>query len=121
MLESQLLRSPRLLRLILIHEIFHFVWVRLGNMKRAEYTYLLEGEHRNGARGEVGESAQVKKELRPVPGTAVWRDYVCESFADTAAHVYAGFNRHTSFALAKRWIARRREWFETTFVDGCRC
>ncbi len=120
-MEASLLRRRTLLRFILIHEVFHFVWVRLGNPKRAEFSRLLEQELAAGARGELGESAQLKKATRPLPQTRAWRDYVCESFCDTAAFVYLGLNRNLAGGLAKRWQARRRRWFEDTFAAGCRC
>jgi hypothetical protein len=120
-LEQRLLRYSRLLRLILIHEIFHFVWARLGNRKRAEFSRLLEREFFSGARGELGESASVKKVGKPMRGTRAWSDYVCESFCDTAAFVYSGLRTHAVFTLANRWANRRRSWFETSFKAGCRC
>ena len=118
-LESRLLRSRRLFRLILLHEIFHFVWTRFGNSTRASFSDLLEDEFAAGARGELGESALTKKERRPLPGTRAWRDYVCESFCDTAAFLYSGFKTHPAFTLRNRWISRRRSWFAATFT-GCR-
>jgi hypothetical protein len=120
-LESGLLRNERLLRLILIHELFHFVWVRLSNARRAEFSRLLQHEFALRARGELGESAGSKKATRPLSGTPAWREYVCESFCDTAAFVYCGFDRHGVFTLANRWATRRRCWFEATFAVGCCC
>jgi hypothetical protein len=113
--ESRLLRHPREFRLILIHELFHFVWLRLGNAKRAAYNELIKCEQRGGARGELGESSEAKKCALPLPSSAAWRDYVCESFCDTAACLYSGFKTHPSFTLAERWIRRRRTWFDETF------
>jgi hypothetical protein len=120
-LESRLLRHRRLLRLILIHEIFHFVWVRLSNSKRAEFSRLLQREFASGAKGELGESSDCMKASCPAIGTAVWRDYVCESFCDTAAFVFSGPTRHSAFTLANRWTKLRRHWFEVTFAAGCGC
>jgi hypothetical protein len=119
--ESGLLRQSRLLRLILIHEIFHFVWVRLSNSKRAEFSRLLEHEFASRARGELGESADLKKAARPAIHTHGWRDYVCESFCDTAAFVYSGLPRCSAFTLAACWCRLRRRWFDSTFSGGCRC
>ncbi|MBV8896547.1 MAG: hypothetical protein JO051_08545 [Acidobacteriaceae bacterium] len=120
-LESGLLRHRRLLRLILVHELFHFVWARLSNRKRAEYSHLLAQEFLHGARGELGESSGLKKAARPKPGTRAWRDYVCESFCDSAAFVYSRINRHHAITLAQRWRQRRRRWFEATFAARCGC
>jgi hypothetical protein len=121
LIEAQLVRDPRQFRLILIHELFHFVWARLSNGKRAAFAGLLATEFGAGARGEMGESAELKKCARPLPGSAAWRDYVCESFCDTAATVYSGFETHPAFTLAQRWSSRRRAWFEQTFSLPHRC
>jgi hypothetical protein len=120
-LEARLLRYPRLFRLILVHEIFHFVWARLSNAKRTEFSRLLECEFAAGVEGELGESAQVKKAGSPIRETHAWRDYVCESFCDSAAFTYSGLNRNAAFTLASRWRNRRKRWFEATFAPGCRC
>jgi hypothetical protein len=119
--DTRLLRHPRQLRLILVHELFHFVWARLSNVKRAAFAALLETELSAGARGELGESAEVKKSARPVVGSTAWRDYVCESFCDTAACIYAGLKAHPAFTLGKRWTARRRAWFNQSFSIPHRC
>ncbi len=115
-----------MLRLIVVHEIFHFVWTRLSNRLRKEFTDLLLIEVARGARGELGESAGVKKSLLEAPNerscnSRVWRDYVCESFCDTAAWLYAGVQRDESFTLANRWRRRRARWFQMTIADSCAC
>lgn len=104
-LETQLTRKPGGLRLITVHEIFHFVWARLGNSARRAWGKLLEAEAAAHARGELGESSSLKNS----PG------YLCESFCDTAAWLYAGVRRSPHFTLAERWRSRRRAWFEHTF------
>jgi hypothetical protein len=122
-LEAELLRKQRTLRLITVHEIFHFVWARLGNHDRAEYSELLRIEASRGARGELGESSDRQKNLLRTgdSDTAAWKFYVCESFCDTAAWLYAGVKNHKEFTLASRWRNLRRLWFELTFatVRGC--
>lgn len=105
-LETQLLRHPKKLTLILIHEIFHFVWFRLGNQRRAAFTSLIQQELAARARGELGESAQAAK-----PGD--FKNYVCESFCDTAAWLYSGFRNYPDFTLGARWREKRRLWFES--------
>ena len=119
-MERELLRFPSLFRLILVHELFHFVWARLGNTRRREYTELLVAEAAKGARGELGESAHAwKTSLREHDcreDTTRWRDYVCESFCDTAAWLYAGVRSHESFTLAARWRNRRERWLRETFA-----
>jgi hypothetical protein len=119
-LESSLLRQRRIFRLILVHETFHFVWVRLGNEKRREFSRLLEQEFASDATGELGCSAQLKKDRHPTPGTRGWRDYACESFCDTAAFLFSGLKHYQPFTLPNRWIELRRAWFAASFKNGCR-
>jgi hypothetical protein len=108
-LETQLTRNPGDLQLIVVHEIFHFAWARLGNSARRAWVALLEAEAAARACGELGESSSVNKSPECTP------DYVCESFCDTAAWLYSGVRRSPHFTLAERWRARRRAWFEDTF------
>jgi hypothetical protein len=107
-LESQLTRRPALLRLITVHEIFHFVWARLSNPARRSYAALIRTEAAAHARGELGESSSMKK------SPACSSDYICESFCDTAAWLYSGVRRSPDFTLAAHWRKRRRAWFEET-------
>ena len=60
-LEEALLSCPEMFRLILVHELFHFVWPRLGNGARAAFSQAIRNEVEAKARGELGESASVKK------------------------------------------------------------
>jgi hypothetical protein len=119
-LDRELLRYPSLFRLILVHELFHFVWARLGNKLRGEYAALLILERDQGVRGELGESADAwKVSLREhdcTEHTSRWREYVCESFCDTAAWLYAGVRSHGSFTLAARWRDRRERWLREAFA-----
>jgi hypothetical protein len=100
---------------IFVHEIFHFVWLRLGNARRRLYETLVAEELARGARGELGWSAEWRKgELAEVDRfgrTRRWREYCCESFCDTAAWLYAGMPPHAEFTLAVRHRERRRRWF----------
>jgi hypothetical protein len=114
-LEYELLGKPNL-PLILVHEIFHFVWARLSNASRASFTALLTEELRSNARGELGESSAVRKEV-----DRYGRDYVCESFCDTAAWLYAPRRMRWKPTLAKRWRTGRRVWFEAAFNNPIKC
>ncbi len=100
---------------IFVHELFHFVWLRLGNALRSSYGALLAVEWGAGARGELGWSAEWRKKRlkrRDVEGrTRRWREYCCESFCDTAAYLYSGRRRHGEYSLAPRFRRRRRAWF----------
>jgi hypothetical protein len=123
-LETELLKSPGKLRLILLHEIFHFVWPRLGNRRRGEFAAILRNEASRGARYELGESSAAKKEqigLRDRgQNTRLWRDYVCESFCDTAACCFAGV-ASTGFRIAERWRKRREVWLRSVFSEERSC
>ncbi|MGA8028909.1 MAG: hypothetical protein WB992_17345, partial [Bryobacteraceae bacterium] len=81
--ETEVLGDPETFRLILVHEIFHFVWARLGNAVRREFDELLAFECKHGARGALGESSGVKKRLLSRGHPHAWREYVLESFCDT--------------------------------------
>lgn len=125
-LESDLFGSPAMLRLILIHEIFHFVWTRLGNRARKQFADLILAECERGIQGELGESAGVKKELIRTRSafaakTRFWSEYVCESFCDTAAWLFCGLEEHPSWTLAERWRQKRKKWFETALEKPFRC
>lgn len=118
-LEAELLSRRRKLRLITLHEIFHFVWARLGNCNRREYAALLRAEALRHARGELGESSDRQKSLLQAGEwkATAWNYYVCESFCDTAAWLYAGIRHHKEFTLAARWRERRRSWFGLVFAE----
>jgi hypothetical protein len=100
---------------ICIHELFHFVWLRLGNPRRRSYEEILRKEWAAGARGELGWSAEWRKEKLTARDVRVrsrfWLEYCCESFCDTAAWMYAGVRDHEEFTLAGRYRFRRRAWF----------
>ena len=117
-LETSLLRRPTLFRRILQHEVFHFVWVRLNNLLRDEFAVLLETECQFRVRGELGESASVQK---CDPTHSKWRNYVCESFCDTAAAFYAGTPPRLPYQLASRWRTRRQNWIDSLFSQPRRC
>lgn len=119
-LDQELKSHPGELARILVHELFHFVWVRLGNGIRQSYLALLKKEWRERARGELGWSADLRKSrlrsrLRQAHRGQKWRDYACESFCDTAAWLYSGVRLHPEFTLAARHRSRRSEWFEAAF------
>jgi hypothetical protein len=115
-LESALASDPAELTRVLLHELFHFVWLHAGNPVRRSYEELLQNERRRGARGELGWSAESRK--RPLAPADIqrrsrrWREYVCESFCDTAAWLFAGLRTHDEFTLAPRFRRARREWLE---------
>ncbi len=117
-LDTALLSSPGEMARILVHEIFHFVWMRLGNPTRSAYEQLLRREIRRGAKGELGWSAEQRKQALRRPDregrTRRWREYVCESFCDTAAWLCLGLRRHPEVTLPALHRRQRRKWFRHT-------
>ncbi len=122
LLEKSLLLDRTEFARILVHELFHFAWVRLGNPKRRSYERLLAREISARAGGELGWSAEWRKNaltgrdrrLR----TRRWREYACESFCDSAAWLFAGISRHAEFTLPARFRIARRAWFEASGVTS---
>jgi hypothetical protein len=120
--ETSLAGDDAEFRRIFVHELFHFVWLRLGNPRRRSYERLLAREIGAGARGELGWSAEWRKlalgrsdrRLR----TRRWREYCCESFCDSAAWLWADAGRHPEFTLAARFRATRRDWFERAIASN---
>ena len=102
-LDTALLADPVELGRILTHELYHFVWVRLGNRERRSYEELVAAECRRRVRGELGWSSQWRKESATARDrrerTRRWREYVCESFCDTAAWLFREAGRHPEFTL----------------------
>jgi hypothetical protein len=123
--ETSLSSDIAQLRFFAVHEIFHFVWARLGNRNRAEFSLLLAAEIAQGARGELGESSAIQKvRIGPEEGSKrsqTWRDYVCESFCDTAAWLYSGAPARNVRPLASRWQKRREVWFQAVFAFPRSC
>jgi len=107
---------------IFIHEIFHFAWLRLGNPRRWSFEDLLHAEIRGRARGELGWSAEWRKRALAARDAARrtrrWREYVCESFCDTAAWLFSGVRAHPEYTLARRFRDRRRQWFRQSDVSN---
>jgi hypothetical protein len=112
-LDRELERNPRELARILVHELFHFAWVRLGNPARRSFEALVRAEWKQRARGELGWSAESRKRalLHRAGQRRDWREYLCESFCDTAAWIYSGVRKHPEYTLARRHRDRRAEWF----------
>jgi hypothetical protein len=122
LLDRQVLRVRGDFERILVHELFHFAWVRLTNAARRSWERCLAREIGAGAAGELGWSSEWRKERLQAADwrrrTPAWRRYACESFCDTAAWLYAGLKRHQEFTLGARWQRRRRSWFERRLPGG---
>jgi hypothetical protein len=114
--DTALRKNKREFARIFVHELFHFAWVRMANGARLDFERVIETEMDAGARGELGWSAETRKariSRRDRDGRSrAWRDYVCESFCDTAAWVYAAAGSHAEITLSKRFRGARRKWFE---------
>ena len=117
-LDSGLLQNQHELERILLHEIFHFVWPRLSNHVRANYEQVIRAEWRARIPGELGWSAEWRKnELRGVRSalqTRLGRAYLCESFCDTSAWRLNG-GTHDEFTLPSAARRLRREWWDEHF------
>jgi hypothetical protein len=117
-MDAELIREPMEFQRILIHELFHFVWVRLGNPRRRAWQQLIENELNRHAQGELGWSAEWRK-LTGQRSGRIWREYLAESFCDTAAWFYSRQPHHDEFTLAQRFRSSRARWiteFAETFL-----
>ena len=118
-LDPELRKKPREHRRILLHEYFHFAWVRLGNPRRRAWERHLQSEWTAGARGEAGWSAEWRKRLLSEQDVGRrsrrWREYCCESFCDTAAWIYSLVDSEVTMGRRRR--AARQAWFEGQFRD----
>ncbi|MBY0508096.1 MAG: hypothetical protein K2X03_29555 [Bryobacteraceae bacterium] len=118
-LDSDLLNhAPELLR-ILTHELFHFVWRKLDNGTRLRWDALVRAEL--GSPGELGWSAEWRKAaLTPADSrkrTRRWREYLCESFCDSAAWYFSGAAKHPEYTLPAKLRRLRRQWFTRLLAE----
>jgi hypothetical protein len=111
-LDSGLRRRPGELGRIALHELFHLVWVRLSNAERRRWEDLVRQQLALGASGELGWSAEERLlRLRAADIEARsrrWREYVCESFCDSAAWAFGRLRRHDEFTLREPFRSQRR-------------
>ena len=121
LLDSEVLVRPGEFERILIHELFHFAWVRLSNATRRSWEEVLSSEISGHVSGELGWSAEWRKEKLKAADvrrrSPAWRRYACESFCDTSAWLYAGLRRHDEFTLASAARRRRKRWFAARITD----
>jgi hypothetical protein len=115
LLDAEVLARRGEFERILVHELFHFAWLRLSNEKRRSWEQVLRQEFTSRTPGELGWSAEWRKARLARSDarrrTARWRRYACESFCDTAAWLYAGLRAHDEFTLPARARSPRRAWF----------
>ena len=121
-LDAELLGNPPELGRILVHELFHYVWLHLGTPARRSWEAVLEAELRRRVRGELGWSAEWRKHGLTAADrkrrTRRWRDYVAEAFCDTAAWLQAPGRRHNEYTLPAVWRRARRRWFRALLARG---
>jgi hypothetical protein len=118
-LDPGLKKTPRNHCRILLHEYFHFAWVRLGNPRRRAWEAFLAREWNSRARGEAGWSAEWRKQKLSrgdiLQRSRRWREYCCESFCDTAAWVIGKVDSEVTLAESRR--RARLAWFEANYRD----
>ena len=122
LLDAGLLSQTGEFERILVHEIFHFAWIRLSNQTRRNWEHVLAAEFAARAPGELGWSSEWRKDKlqrSDIRGRSPgWRRYVCESFCDTAAWLWSGLRRHDEFTLASARRPIRRAWFAEHLLRG---
>lgn len=115
-LDETLRRRDAEFQRILAHELFHFVWVRLSNRRRQEWEAVVAKEWARGARGELGWSAEHRKaklsSAHQRNRSRLWREYICESFCDSAAWWLSRMRSHDEWTLAQRHCAARARFFD---------
>ncbi|HYP06396.1 MAG TPA: hypothetical protein VER03_09160 [Bryobacteraceae bacterium] len=120
-LDAVMLRTPRVLERIFVHEVFHFVWSKLGNKLRTSYEQLLAAELASEVEGELGWSAEsMKLQLSAADvakRTRRWKNYICESFCDTAGWLFGSATRYSEMTLGRAERDARRRWFREHVVD----
>jgi hypothetical protein len=117
-LDTALALEPTELERIFVHEVYHFAWVRAGNPLRWSYEDMAAAQLR--APGELGWSAEGTKALLSQRDSEArnrrWREYVCESFCDTAAWFYSTRRSHPEWTLPPRLLKARERWCEEHFT-----
>ena len=119
-LDKHMLQAPRLLERIFIHEVFHFIWSRLGTPLRESFQKLIESEFDNAVPGELGWSAESMK-LKLQAGdresrSRRWKDYVCESFCDTGGWCFGTAKRYSENNLSPESRRARRAWMRQNLL-----
>jgi hypothetical protein len=119
LLDREVLAKTGEFERILIHEVFHFAWVRLSNAHRRSWEDLLQKEFRARAAGELGWSAERRKRnltrADAAQRSVQWRRYACESFCDSAAWLFCELGVHDEFTLSPGRRHVRQTWFRAAF------
>ncbi|MBC7928324.1 MAG: hypothetical protein H7039_22005 [Bryobacteraceae bacterium] len=113
-LDQQMVKTPRVLERIFVHEVFHFVWSRLARDLRESYELMILSEIQASTRGELGWSAESLKIKLSAQEIATrnrkWKDYLCESFCDTGGWLYGTATRYSEMTLDRASRDLRRAW-----------
>jgi len=118
LLDRGILNSQGDFERILIHEIFHFVWVRLSNETRRDWQNLLASEKDPGELGWSAEWRKLKlKKSDARQRSPQWRRYTRESFCDSAAFLFSELKQHDEFTLGPRSRRLRKAWFRKNFAS----
>jgi hypothetical protein len=119
LLDQALLRDKGESERILAHEIFHFVWWK-GPLIRKDYEVLIRREFAAGSPGEMGWSADWRKQaLRTGDvrnNSRRFREYLCESFCDSCACLLLGISQHEEITLPASARKIRRRFFEANLA-----
>jgi hypothetical protein len=120
-LEEQMLKTPRVLERIFVHEVFHFVWSKASKSLRESYEDLIAREVAKGRPGELGWSAECLK-IKLTPGDRAersrrWKDYLCESFCDSAGWYFGTARRYSEMTLDRESRRTRINWLRANIVD----
>jgi hypothetical protein len=108
-----LLHNAAELKRIWLHELFHFMWWKLGNTTRRSWEQLLLSEK---SKGELGWSAEWRKLKLTSPDrqsrSRKWREYCAESFCDTGAWAASLKHLpHPEITLCARARQARLKWW----------
>jgi hypothetical protein len=118
LLDRGVLATPGDFERILIHEVFHFAWVRLSNAARRDWEALLASERGPGELGWSAEWRKLKlKPSDPLERSSRWKRYARESFCDSAAWLFSGLKRHGEFTLGSESRRTRKAWFQKNFAS----
>src|SRR5690606_10252556 len=101
--------------------VFHFVWSRIGHKVRSSFENLILEEFAVSAPGELGWSAESMRlrltEADRLNRTRRWKDYLSESFCDTAGWLFGSARRYSEMTLGRTQRDGRRRWFRENVAE----
>jgi hypothetical protein len=82
---------------------------------------VINAEILHGANGELGWSAESMKlsvtDQDRTSRSRRWKDYICESFCDTAGWYFGTARRYSEMTLGPRERTLRRDWIREHLLD----